>query len=148
MRWPELRSNAQRNGLNVDARVGNVFDELRGLDRLKERFDTIVLDPPAFAKTKSAVEKAVTGYKEINLRALKLLNPGGILGHVQLLVQHQRGDIRADSSRSCPRRRHTCDRRREADAGAGSSGAARSAGDLLPEVLHPPEAWIGGRRVG
>jgi 23S rRNA (cytosine1962-C5)-methyltransferase len=74
-----VRANAQRNGLQVDARVGNVFDELRGLDRLKERFDMIVLDPPAFAKTKSAVEKAVTGYKEINLRALKLLNPGGIL---------------------------------------------------------------------
>ena len=74
-----IRANAQRNGLQVDARVGNVFDELRGLDRLKERFDTIVLDPPAFAKTKSAVEKAITGYKEINLRALKLLNPGGFL---------------------------------------------------------------------
>jgi 23S rRNA (cytosine1962-C5)-methyltransferase len=74
-----IRANAQRNGLQVDARVGNVFDELRGLDRLKERFDTIVLDPPAFAKTKSAVEKAITGYKEINLRALKLLNTGGTL---------------------------------------------------------------------
>ena len=74
-----VRANAQRYGLQVDARVGNVFDELRGLDRLKERFDTIVLDPPAFAKTKSAVEKAITGYKEINLRALKLLNPGGFL---------------------------------------------------------------------
>jgi 23S rRNA (cytosine1962-C5)-methyltransferase len=74
-----VRANAARNGLQVDARVGNVFDELRGLDRLKERFDTIVLDPPAFAKTKNAVEKAVTGYKEINLRALKLLNPGGFL---------------------------------------------------------------------
>ena len=72
-------ANADRNGLKVDARVGNVFDELRGLDRLKERFDTIVLDPPAFAKTKSAVEKAISGYKEINLRALKLLNPGGFL---------------------------------------------------------------------
>jgi 23S rRNA (cytosine1962-C5)-methyltransferase len=60
-------------------RVGNVFDELRGLDRLGERFDTIVLDPPAFAKTKASVVKATTGYKEINLRALKLLNPGGTL---------------------------------------------------------------------
>ncbi len=59
--------------------VGNVFDELRGLERLGERFDTIVLDPPAFAKSKAAVAKATTGYKEINLRALKLLNPGGTL---------------------------------------------------------------------
>ena len=78
-RSARVRANAERNGLTVDARVGNVFDELRGLDRLKERFDTIVLDPPAFAKTKSAIDKATTGYKEINLRALKLLNPGGML---------------------------------------------------------------------
>jgi len=74
-----VRANALRNGITVDARVGNVFDELRGLDRLGERFDTIVLDPPAFAKSKTAVAKATAGYKEINLRALKLLNPGGTL---------------------------------------------------------------------
>jgi len=74
-----VRKNAERNGLTIDARVGNVFDELRGLERLRERFDTIVLDPPAFAKTKAAVPKAAAGYKEINLRALKLLTPGGTL---------------------------------------------------------------------
>jgi 23S rRNA (cytosine1962-C5)-methyltransferase len=74
-----LRENARRNGIGVDARIGNAFDELRGLERLGERFDTIVLDPPAFAKTKAAVPKATAGYKEINLRALKLLNPGGTL---------------------------------------------------------------------
>jgi 23S rRNA (cytosine1962-C5)-methyltransferase len=75
----QLRANAARNGVTVDARVGNVFDELRGLERLRERFDTIVLDPPAFAKNKAAVANARAGYKEINLRALKLLNPGGTL---------------------------------------------------------------------
>lgn len=74
-----LRQNAQQNGIAVDARVGNVFDELRGMERLGERFDTIVLDPPAFAKNKAAVLKARAGYKEINLRALKLLAPGGTL---------------------------------------------------------------------
>ena len=74
-----LKHNAARNGVTIDARVGNVFDELRGLDRVGERFDTIVLDPPAFAKNKAAVATARTGYKEINLRALKLLNPGGTL---------------------------------------------------------------------
>jgi 23S rRNA (cytosine1962-C5)-methyltransferase len=74
-----IQENAARNHLTVDARVGNVFDELRGLERLKERFDTIVLDPPAFAKSKASVPKAISGYKEINLRALKLLNPGGTL---------------------------------------------------------------------
>jgi len=74
-----IRDNARRNGVFVDARAGNVFDELRGLDRLGERFDTIVLDPPAFAKTRTAMAKAISGYKEINLRALKLLNPDGVL---------------------------------------------------------------------
>lgn len=74
-----LRANAAQNGLALDARVGNVFDELRAFERAGERFDTIVLDPPAFAKTKSAIPKAVSGYKEINLRALKLLSPGGTL---------------------------------------------------------------------
>jgi 23S rRNA (cytosine1962-C5)-methyltransferase len=71
--------NAARNGVSIDARVGNVFDELRGLERMGERFDTIVLDPPAFAKNKAAVPNARAGYKEINLRALKLLNSGGTL---------------------------------------------------------------------
>jgi 23S rRNA (cytosine1962-C5)-methyltransferase len=74
-----VRQNAARNGVVVDARAGNAFDELRGLDRLGERFDTIVLDPPAFAKNKAAVPNARAGYKEINLRALKLLKPGGTL---------------------------------------------------------------------
>ncbi len=75
-----LLENARRNGLsNVAARAGNVFDELRALERSGERFDTIVLDPPAFAKNKAAIPKAIAGYKEINLRALKLLSPGGYL---------------------------------------------------------------------
>ncbi len=72
--------NAERNGAtNVQARAMNVFDELRELERLGNPFDTIVLDPPAFAKNKAAVPRALAGYKEINLRALKLLRAGGFL---------------------------------------------------------------------
>ncbi len=75
-----LAENAARNHLrNVSVRTTNVFDELRALDRMGERFDAIVLDPPAFAKTRAALPKALGGYKEINLRALKLLGPGGVL---------------------------------------------------------------------
>jgi 23S rRNA (cytosine1962-C5)-methyltransferase len=75
-----IRANAAANGLaHVEARAMNVFDELRELERLGARFDTIVLDPPAFAKNKASVRKALAGYKEINLRALKLLEPGGFL---------------------------------------------------------------------
>ena len=72
--------NASRNGLtNVTAREANVFDLLRELYDAGERFDTVILDPPAFAKSKDSVTKARRGYKDINLRALKLLNPGGRL---------------------------------------------------------------------
>jgi 23S rRNA (cytosine1962-C5)-methyltransferase len=75
-----IRENAAGNGLtNIEARTMNVFDELRELERRGERFDTIVLDPPAFAKSRSAVAKALAGYKEINLRALKILRQGGFL---------------------------------------------------------------------
>jgi 23S rRNA (cytosine1962-C5)-methyltransferase len=75
-----IKANAERNGAtNVQARAMNVFDELRELERRGERFDTIVLDPPAFAKNKASVGKALSGYKEINLRALKLVTPGGFL---------------------------------------------------------------------
>jgi 23S rRNA (cytosine1962-C5)-methyltransferase len=75
-----IRANAAANGLaHVEARAMNVFDELRELERTGARFETIVLDPPAFAKNKAAVRKALSGYKEINLRALKLLEPGGFL---------------------------------------------------------------------
>ena len=73
-------ANVTRNGLaNIRAHAMNVFDELRELERRGDVFDTIVLDPPAFAKNKAALPKALSGYKEINLRALKLLRPGGFL---------------------------------------------------------------------
>jgi 23S rRNA (cytosine1962-C5)-methyltransferase len=74
-----IRQNADVNGIAVDARAGNAFDELRAFERVDERFDTIVLDPPAFAKNRASIGKARAGYKEINLRALKLLRPGGVL---------------------------------------------------------------------
>jgi 23S rRNA (cytosine1962-C5)-methyltransferase len=75
-----IRENAARIGItNLEPREANVFDELRHLEKTGERFDTIVLDPPAFAKNKASVPKALAGYKDINLRSLRLLNPGGYL---------------------------------------------------------------------
>jgi len=72
--------NARLNGRsNIEWREANAFDQLRALERDARRFDTIVLDPPAFAKQKQNVTRALTGYKEINLRALHLLKPGGVL---------------------------------------------------------------------
>jgi len=75
-----IAANALANGItNLTAREANVFDELRHLERDGARYDTIVLDPPAFAKNKASIPNALAGYKEINLRALRLLNPGGFL---------------------------------------------------------------------
>jgi 23S rRNA (cytosine1962-C5)-methyltransferase len=74
------RRNAELNNAhNVEFRETNVFDFLRETEASGERFDTIVLDPPAFAKNRGALAAAARGYKEINLRALKLLNPNGVL---------------------------------------------------------------------
>ena len=74
------RRNAELNNVtNIEFVVNNAFDLLRDYDDAGEHFDTIVLDPPAFAKNRGAVEAATRGYKEINLRALRLLNPGGVL---------------------------------------------------------------------
>ncbi len=68
------------NGIsNIEFRAANVFDFLAAQDRAHERFDAIVLDPPAFTKSRSAIEGAARGYKDINLRALRLLAPGGVL---------------------------------------------------------------------
>ncbi|MEK6687971.1 MAG: class I SAM-dependent methyltransferase, partial [Gemmatimonadota bacterium] len=74
------RENAALNGMaNIDWQPGNAFDVLAELDRAGERFDTVVVDPPAFAKSRQAVEAALRGYHEINRRAIRLLAPGGVL---------------------------------------------------------------------
>lgn len=72
--------NARLNGTeNIDFVEANVFDWLREAERSGERFDTIVLDPPAFARSRQALPGALRGYREINLRAMRLLAPGGLL---------------------------------------------------------------------
>lgn len=72
--------HARMNGLsNIESVEGDAFDILRAWYKAGRRFDTIVVDPPAFAKTRGALDGAVRGYKDINLQALKLLTPGGLL---------------------------------------------------------------------
>ncbi len=71
--------NATLNGREIDWVEANAFDLLRDYSSSGKQYDTIVLDPPAFAKSKRALDTAIRGYKELNLRALKMLRPDGIL---------------------------------------------------------------------
>ena len=73
------RGVEQNRAANVEVREANVFDLLRDEIDRGAKYDTIVLDPPAFAKTREKLQAAIRGYKEINLRALQLLRPGGVL---------------------------------------------------------------------
>ena len=75
------RRNLELNGATARAEVreGNAFDLLRGLEAAGERFGVVVLDPPPFTRRKDAIEAAARGYKEINIRGLRLLEPGGVL---------------------------------------------------------------------
>lgn len=99
--------NAEHNGLSERCRfqAGNVFDQLRQLEQDGMQYDLAILDPPSFTRSRDAVDKALSGYKEINLRALKLLRPGGILVtftcsyyvdrlHFEAMLQQAAGDAR------------------------------------------------------
>ena len=74
------KEHAALNGFsNIEWREADAFEALRAFERGRERFDLVVLDPPAFAKSRAAVPKALRGYQEINLRAMRILAPGGVL---------------------------------------------------------------------
>ena len=74
-----IRRNAELNGLNVETVCANCFDYLRAQVKVKEKYDVIVLDPPAFTKAHANMANACRGYKEIALSAMRLLPPGGVL---------------------------------------------------------------------
>jgi 23S rRNA (cytosine1962-C5)-methyltransferase len=71
--------NAAQNGLGARFVKADAFEELRRLEKERERFGCVILDPPAFVKSRAKVREALKGYKEINLRGMKLLEPGGVL---------------------------------------------------------------------
>jgi 23S rRNA (cytosine1962-C5)-methyltransferase len=89
------RRNADRNGLTVEFSLVNVFDWFNDPARaIEPRWDVIILDPPPFAKSKSALEGALRGYKEINLRALQRLAPGGVLATYSCSHHMQDAELR------------------------------------------------------
>jgi 23S rRNA (cytosine1962-C5)-methyltransferase len=123
------RENAGLNSLaNIQWREGNAFDLLRELERAGEVYETIVLDPPAFAKNKESVARALGGYKEINLRAMRLLAPGGVLLTCSCSYHVQRpafAAMLADAAADSGRRLQTL----------AWTGASRD----HPELLNVPE---------
>jgi len=132
------RENATLNEItNITWREANAFDLLRDLERREELFDTIVLDPPAFAKAKQSVPRAIAGYKEINLRAMRLVAPGGVLFTCSCSYHVSRAvflDMVAAAARCGPSppasRRHR--------GRPGPPGAGERTGDRLPEGRPPP----------
>lgn len=112
------RRNAELNDVkNIKFRTANVFDALREMEKSGEKFDTIVLDPPAFVKSRAALKSAVRGYKEINLRALKLLNKGGILVTCSCSFHFSEEiflETIAESARDARRRVHLIEKRMQA----------------------------------
>jgi len=102
------RENAALNGFaNITWQEANAFDLLRELEAREEAFDTVVLDPPAFAKSKQSVPRALGGYKEINLRAMRLLSAGGVLFTCSCSYHVSRAvffDMLADAARDSGRR--------------------------------------------
>ena len=112
------RRNAQLNDVkNIKFQTANVFDALREMEKSGEKFDTIVLDPPAFVKSRAALRSAVRGYKEINLRALKLLNKGGILVTCSCSFHFSEEiflETIAESARDARRRVHLIEKRMQA----------------------------------
>jgi len=92
----QAKKNAQRNRLEAKFTVANVFDWFNAAERASEPlWDVIVLDPPPFAKSKSALEGALRGYKEINLRALQRLAPGGVLATYTCSHHMQDAELRS-----------------------------------------------------
>ena len=129
------RRNAElNNATNVEFREANVFDALREMEAAGERFDTIVLDPPAFAKNRASAKPAARGYKEINLRAIKLLNPGGML--VTCTCSYHMSEemflgIIAEAANDAHRKLQLVEKRTQASDHPDSFGCA---GNLLSEV--------------
>ena len=93
--------NARSSGVAVGARVDNVFDYLSSAEKQGEVFDLIILDPPSFTRSKQSLNDAMRGYKEIHLRSMKMLKPGGILATFSCSHHVTAGDFRMVINSAC-----------------------------------------------
>jgi 23S rRNA (cytosine1962-C5)-methyltransferase len=105
----QAKKNAERNGLKAEFTGANVFDWFTAQRDAAPAWDLVILDPPPFAKSKSALEGALRGYKELNLRAMKSLTPGGVLATYTCSHHMQDAQLRevlADAASDAKRRVH------------------------------------------
>ena len=105
----QAKKNAGRNGLKAEFTGVNVFDWFTAQRESAPAWELIILDPPPFAKSKSALEGALRGYKELNLRAMKALAPGGVLATYTCSYHMQDAQLRevlAEAAADAKRRVH------------------------------------------
>ncbi len=132
------RCNAELNGLqNLSFTRANAFDLLRERSDAGERYDAVILDPPAFAKAKRDLPKARRAYKEINLRAMRLLGPGGILVTCSCSYHLSREHLRGHLALRGRRRPEDGAGTRVEGAGGGPPGDPDHSRDPLPQVRDP-----------
>ena len=136
-----VRQNAARNGVAVDARVGNVFDELRGPRSPRRAVRHDRARPAGVRQEQGGGRQRARRLQGDQPPRAEAAESRRHARDLQLFLQHQRGRVRRDRLRRRGRRAGARDGGGEADAGARSSGAARRARDLLPEMLHPAESW-------
>lgn len=119
----QAEANARLNGLQntVHFRCANVLDELPKLAAAGEKYDVVILDPPAFTKSREATKNAIKGYREINMKGLKLVKDGGYFGHLFLLSLYDAGAAGKDCKGSCQSYSQTTSSGGIPHSGSGSS---------------------------
>lgn len=119
----------------VHFRCANVLDELPKLAEAGEKYDVVILDPPAFTKSREATKNAIKGYREINMKGLKLVKDGGYLGNLFLFPFYDTGTAGKDGEGSCKGGTQTAASGGIPYAGTGSSDFVgkfcECAGELL-----------------
>ena len=128
-------ANAARNGTELITRKGDAFEVLEALAKEGARFDVVILDPPAFAKRKKDVPKALAAYKRLNQLAMRLLADDGISGVLLVLLSRERGGIAGCHRQGRARRRQAPADPGNGRPGAGSSGASRHPRDPISQSL-------------
>ncbi len=131
------RANAERNALtNIDFVEQDAFEFLRAQEKSRARYDTIVLDPPAFAKSRSALPAAIRGYKEINLRGMRLLERGGLMFTASCSFHSVEGRIPRDARERRCGFGATHDSSRDPRTTPGPSGSAHDPRDRISQGSH------------